>query len=806
MREEGFDFREKAIYRLIGAGFLAGLALSCGERFFGIGSMDYWLGAEAAVILGLLTGVNFLPLKGKFLCLAAAVLGLGAVVSAAGAKEAVLFLRSYFPWLMGRGYYPEWSRAYDCLQTAVISFLCYLIQLGFEKIPRMKLIFTVFLVAGAAFALLSGGQIPHLGVVFGTGFVVTVYAEQAEAHWKKVKSGKKRAYMLRIMPFLAVYLLLIAAMPSPEEPYDWPWVRNVYSRLRETFLVYTRRIKWGGREGFGMSFSGFSQDGEVGGDLRETAEAVMTVEPLNITPLNLYLTGTVYDTFDGRQWLQMYSGDPEGVFLDTAETLCAAEGYGGKYRRDYLRSVKLRIRYQDFHTGCVFAPLKTWDIFGEDGVPGYTGEGGSLRFQERQGYGTEYELEYYQLNEGQEAFYRFLEACAEEKEGMPGEKAGAPSWEGAGAVSGQAAADDDPGMAVLGGREYTDEDMALHRREIDENYLGEVSLSEETAEYLAAITAGAGTAVEKLRAIERNLSSMKYTLTPGELPEWVEDERTFLDFFLLKSQEGYCTYFATAFVLLARAEGIPARYVQGYCVRAEESGETAVYSNMAHAWPEAYITGVGWIPFEPTPGYGEGRHTSWEMQQPSAMTEPVPVEDGAEIPEEEEAGDGEPAKETEGTEDAMESRTEAEEVRLDRFLRWAGYAVPMILAGYVLLLFLDNAWGRYRLGRMCPEEILKLEARRNLRVLALLGFERGEGETLQELHHRCRRHPVMAEASRQLGFITDYEEVVYGGRKADKEMIGDAVRERQELLELLKRKNRWAYIRWRMRASLVRYR
>ena len=37
--------------------------------------------------------------------------------------------------------------------------------------------------------------------------------------------------------------------------------------------------------------------------------------------------------------------------------------------------------------------------------------------------------------------------------------------------------------------------------------------------------------------------------------------------------------------------------------------------NMAHAWPEVYIKGIGWLPFEPTPGYEELRYTPWEMRE-----------------------------------------------------------------------------------------------------------------------------------------------------------------------------------------------
>ena len=55
-------------------------------------------------------------------------------------------------------------------------------------------------------------------------------------------------------------------------------------------------------------------------------------------------------------------------------------------------------------------------------------------------------------------------------------------------------------------------------------------------------------------ADEKELASFTYNRTPGPLPEYVVDESSFLDYFLLESKEGFCTHFATAFVLLARAD------------------------------------------------------------------------------------------------------------------------------------------------------------------------------------------------------------------------------------------------------------
>lgn len=781
MTTEGLDFREKGIYRLANAGLLAGVAVFGGERFLGIGSITAPLVIAALVVLGLLAGINFLPLRGKFFCLSAAALGVGIAVSAVGVQVSLSFLQGYFPWLMGTGEgYGEWADGYAFLQTAVIAALCYLLQILFEKIFRLKYFFVALLLVGTVYCLFERRAVPHLGMAFGFCYVVTVYVEWAEGRWKKVRSGSQKAYMLRIMPFLAVYLLLMGCMPAPETPFEWRWVRHIYHQFRETFRVYTQNIKWGSREGFGMAFSGFSEDAEMGRDLQEDmqAEAVMTVQLLGTTSANVYLTGMVYDTFDGRQWQQTYHGDPEGVFLDTAETLGAVRAFDGQYQVNYLHKIKLRICYQDFNTGYVFAPLKTCKIVsGGEGFT-YTCEGGSLRPEHYQGYGTTYELQYYQMNGGQEEFYRFLEEC--------------------------------PGAAsvTLEDAPYTDwtiweemrgfdiEDVTAHRQEIYENYLGEVKLSEAAADYLTQITEGAETDVEKLRAIERELSSFVYTRTPGNLPKWVTDEGEFLDYFLLDSRQGYCTYFATAFVLLARAEGIPARYVQGFCVPAQGTEETNVYFNMAHAWPEVYIPEVGWIPFEPTPGYSEIRYTPWELKKPDV---------GAEVWVDGVAGGGEEfpdADEEPGPEEVPDPETADEEGRTGYFWKVLGYTVPVVLAGYVLLLLFDNAWSRYRYRRMCPEEKFRLEVSRNLRLLTLLGMERGEGETLQELRDRCRLRADLGAVQ----FIDNYESVVYGSRSVDEEMIREAARESLALWELLKQERRWTYIRWKMGLYLNRYR
>jgi transglutaminase-like putative cysteine protease len=70
---------------------------------------------------------------------------------------------------------------------------------------------------------------------------------------------------------------------------------------------------------------------------------------------------------------------------------------------------------------------------------------------------------------------------------------------------------------------------------------------------------------------------------------------------------GYCEQFAGAYAAMARALGLPARVAVGFTPGDESEDEPGTYivsGRHAHAWPEVYFTGAGWVPFEPTPGRG----------------------------------------------------------------------------------------------------------------------------------------------------------------------------------------------------------
>ena len=100
----------------------------------------------------------------------------------------------------------------------------------------------------------------------------------------------------------------------------------------------------------------------------------------------------------------------------------------------------------------------------------------------------------------------------------------------------------------------------------------------------------------------------------------------FLQYTLERSGHGYSVHYATAAVLMLRYMGVPARYVEGYFLSAEDaarykSGEAITLTEKnAHAWAEYYVSGVGFVPFEVTPGYIDDEELSLGGDSPDENT------------------------------------------------------------------------------------------------------------------------------------------------------------------------------------------
>jgi transglutaminase-like putative cysteine protease len=125
------------------------------------------------------------------------------------------------------------------------------------------------------------------------------------------------------------------------------------------------------------------------------------------------------------------------------------------------------------------------------------------------------------------------------------------------------------------------------------------SITERVGKLALELTRGKTTLYAQAAAIEQYLRQFEYDLTVGPPPEDVTD---IADYFLFELQRGYCDYYATAFVVLARAAGLPARFASGYTSGNWQPAEQLwrITAANAHSWPEVFFPEVGWIPFEPT--------------------------------------------------------------------------------------------------------------------------------------------------------------------------------------------------------------
>lgn len=738
-------------YRLLNTCAMVCIVLTGAGGFLGIAGVTAAHILTAAGVIMLCGGFRFLSGRGRLVGAALTVVFAVAVMMLTGIQQCIVFLSSWIRWMSGTsGWEEEWTLLYELIQVGIIVLVCYAVQVVLEKFIVVKVILADILISLLLFCLLTEREISHAGVVFSFAYILMIYAEWIQREWKKTGSGDRKKYMMCIMPFVALYFFLMLLMPTPENPYEWRFVRETCSRLRDSVMSLTQNFIRGGGEDFDTALSGFSEGGELREELEENDREVMTLSAGRRLETNVYLMGRVYDTFDGRSWLQEYHDTEESVFQDAIRLQNAAIQQESGHLGDYFSPETLQVRYKYLRTACLFTPPKIRQIQVHGEKDPYRQDGDNLLFRKRRGYGTEYEVDHYQINAGSDRFDEFVRAAC--------------------------------------GTDTKEEET----RRIYEIYAEDVALSEETERYLDEIAGRAYDRLDWLRLVEQELSSYTYTRQPEKLPEDAADAEAFLNYFLLEGREGYCTHFATAFALLARSQGMSARYVQGFCVPMKGEREVSVYNSMAHAWPEVYFEGVGWIPFEPTPGYGGMWYTSWETEQSAGMPEGRPEETVRRNAEPDEAG----------REDLPE-RAEEEQGSGNgtwRFLRVVVDAVCVVCAAALLSLVIQRIFLRRRYRRMDVNGRFRIVVSANLRILGMLGLLRDESETLQEFRERIIREEEYTGC--RLQFIEDYEELLYGGKAGKPEILERSVTEREELLKLLKKKRKWRYFLYRCRISI----
>lgn len=103
--------------------------------------------------------------------------------------------------------------------------------------------------------------------------------------------------------------------------------------------------------------------------------------------------------------------------------------------------------------------------------------------------------------------------------------------------------------------------------------------------------------------------------------------RDVVDYFLFDAPGGFCSYFASAMVVMLRLEGVPARIVSGYAMGDYDFAQHAyrVPASSAHAWVEVYFPSYGWVEFEPTTSQAVFNYRAEEAPPPIATQPPEGV-------------------------------------------------------------------------------------------------------------------------------------------------------------------------------------
>ncbi len=600
----------------------------------------------------------------------------------------------------------------------ILAILCFVISEFAEHYKRVRIVLAAGGVITLIVLLVRGDDIPKIAVGMIIFFVILTIMEILQRRSKKEGDPDPKKHIVALSPFLLVILLATMLIKAPADPYDWGFVKKIGQFFKSEYIKISETVFGQGWDS-GGAVIGFSDRGSFGGDLAVSPRTVMEVTAWAESDRTMYLAGKRFDTFDGKEWQKENTEDVDEQLLDSIETYSAIlANKGDAPVSDYIQRSNISVVYKDMHTLCVFTPQKT--LPNRMLVQYRRPQGPDYLFVDKKVADDKYDIAYYRINRDSEVF---LELVAKPQ------KVTEESFEEA-------------KKELEVGDEVSYEDYVSYHDSIRQKYLPETEISPKMQAYMDELLEGADSDYEKLRRMEEMFHSFHYTHTPGDLPESISSEAEYLDYFIFEKQEGYCSYYATAFVLLARANGIPARYVQGYAVPMGKRRRSEVDSSTGHAWPEAYLEGIGWVRFEPTPGMRVSE--SWLTDEEVRNNKKNDV-------------DTAPVVLPPSVED------EEEEVKEPIHLEWYQIVIPVAVGAlFILLIFAVMAIvKKVRYATLSERGKAVSICKNSLDLLKRVRLGRKDEETLSEYALRVKDELP----KERLSFIGTYEEILYSERE-----------------------------------------
>lgn len=351
------------------------------------------------------------------------------------------------------------------------------------------------------------------------------------------------------------------------------------------------------------------------------------------------------------------------------------------------------------------------------------------------------------------------------------------------------------------------EEEAVYRSFVYENYLDVDDSLVGLMDFLFWADAkpeekdGIYTSTDRIRTILREMTS--YKANPEAVPEGEEPVR----WFLTEGRQGNAALYATTAVQAYRANGIPARYAEGYLLKEaevadSENGNVTLTRQDSHAWAEVYMDGIGWVPIDVTPGFYYDTYALMEMvQKPQGIQQTAAVEDA------ENDADQVNDKGQKGTEEEKDKTSET------IFQAVLGAGVMVLIVITVLIVFLECR--RYlRLRRLAQnyrdageEGKARILCHVVIELLHMAGIEAIPGWQAKETEQALTELVPAFQEGEYIRVSYLIEKHIYGDeelRAHEKRALASFIekmnRERKRLK--MKRRLRIRYCRWRIKQKI----
>ncbi len=194
--------------------------------------------------------------------------------------------------------------------------------------------------------------------------------------------------------------------------------------------------------------------------------------------------------------------------------------------------------------------------------------------------------------------------------------------------------------------------------------------------------------------------------------------------FLYQERRGYCQQFSGAMALMLRMAGIPARVAAGFSPGSfnKDTEEYRVRDLDAHSWVEVWFTGIGWVPFDPTPARSPAE------SQSSALATSAAAADAGEV-----------SQTRQGVAASERGTDTGGSLGSDEGNSWLVPVLLLLLAAPLAAGAVVLAFRVRRMRSLGPDELAEVQLSELRRALLRLGWDLPASTTLLGLERRLGR-------------------------------------------------------------------